>query len=449
LDALQHVAVRETLRRYDAETAIWDQPAEVKRIMAAWNQAVAEKKAEHEKAVAKAKVEGTKEPRLRLPKQPADPRSGWSPPAGLFNATVVPIRHLGVRGVLYYQGENNVFNRWTRYEHTFPGVPLSFRKAFGDEDLPFGCISQPGWGAFGTDPEVETVTGGYAIIRDIQRRALRDDPNAAMIATYPTGNSYIHPGEKFPVAEYASLWALAKVYGEEIVHRGNRFEKMTIKDGRAYVYFDTDPVVSERWKHIENNASWQVLPQPYQGKAPIEGFIIAGKDRRWFPAKAQEKRVDGTWTIEVWSDLVAEPVAVRYGWANWPTGNLVGRERLPVPTFRTDAWPIVEGVSYSEEAKRVAAEKIKAMQEQAKGLALDRRIRQMQIDLPHLEKELYKGDASGQLRSKLERITSIVNELRDDKWLSGALEREHPELVGQIELIGKQVEEIRAGLPPE
>ena len=391
LDGLEHVTVKETLRKYDAETATWDKPEEVKRMMAEWEKAVEEKKAEHARAVAKAKTEGKKEPRLRLPKEPTDPRSGWSPPAALFNATVVPIRHLGLRGVLYYQGENNVFGRWTRYEHTFPKVPLSFRKAFGDETLPFGCISQPGWGAFGTDPEVETVTGGYAMIRDIQRRALKGDPHAGMIATYPTGNSYIHPGEKFPVAEYASLWSLAKVYNEPIVHRGNHFEKMTIEKDKAYLYFDSDPVVYERWKHIENNASWQVIPQPRQGNAPIEGFIIAGKDRRWYPAKAREKRVDGTWSIEVWSDLVSEPVAVRYGWANWPTGNLVGRERIPIPTFRTDDWPIIEGVSYSDEAKKASNEKIKALQEEGKRQALDRKIRQMKLDLQALEEEYEKG----------------------------------------------------------
>ncbi len=192
LDGLQHVTVKESLRKYDAETATWDNPVEVKRIMAEWEQAVADKKADHEKAVAKAKAEGKKEPRQRLPKQPGDPRSGWSPPAALFNATVVPIRHLGVRGVLYYQGENNVFGRWTRYEHTFPMVPVSFRKAFGDENLPFGCISQPGWGTFGADPEVETVTGGYAMIRDIQRRALKGMPFGIMPAPDRNQSSILH-----------------------------------------------------------------------------------------------------------------------------------------------------------------------------------------------------------------------------------------------------------------
>lgn len=182
----------------------------------------------------------------------------------------------------------------------------------------------------------------------------------------------------------------------------------------------------------ENNASWQVLPQPYQGKAPIEGFIIAGKDRRWYPAKAQERRVDGTWTIDVWSDLVDEPVAVRYGWANWPTGNLVGRERLLVPTFRTDDWPIVEGVSHSPEAKKASDDKIKAMQEEGEKFALDRKLRQPQIDLPKLETELYRGDAKKQLESKLARIELILDELQKDPWLSQNLEKASPTAVEQV-----------------
>jgi sialate O-acetylesterase len=449
LDQLEHITVTETLRKYDAETAVWDQPTEVEKIMKAWQEEVDAKKSEHEKAIAKAKAEGKKEPRLRLPKAPGDPRNGWSPPAGLFNATIMPIKHLGVRGVLYYQGENNSFNGWTRYEQTFPSIPSSFRSAFGEPELPFGCISQPGWGTFGREPELETINGGYALIRDIQRRALKDDKNAAMIATYPAGNSYIHPGEKFPVAEYASLWALARVYEEPIVHRGNEFEKMTLKDGKAYLYFDSDPVVYERWKHIENNASWQVLPQPYQGKAPIQGFIIAGKDRRWYPAKARETKVDGTWTIEVSSDLVPEPVAVRYGWANWPTGNLVGRERLPIPTFRTDDWPLVEGVSYSDEARKAATDKIKALEEAARLQILDRKLRQLALDLPAVEAELHKGKVAAMVASKLDRIIATFAELENDKWLSNTLRSKHPELLEQAEELAVKVRELKSTLPSE
>ncbi len=442
LNQLDHITVQSSLEQYDAETAVWEKPVEIERIMRQWEDEKKRVTAEHAAKTEKAKADGKKAPRLRLPKRPADPRSGWSPPAGLFNATVWPIRHLGVRGVLYYQGENNNFMRWTRYEHTFPKIPISFRKAFGDESLSFGCISQPGWGTFGIDPELATVAEGYAIVRDIQRRAMANDPNADMIATYPSGNSYIHPAEKIPVAEYASLWALAKVYHAPIVHRANEYQSLTKKDERVFLHFDTDPVVHERWKHIENNAYWQVVPCPREGNADLQGFIIAGKDRRWFPAKAKHTRLDGTWTIEVWSDLVEDPVAVRYGWANWPTGNLVGRERLPLETFRTDDWPIPEGVSYSDEAKKAATDNLNQLRAKAKTQALDRRLRQMQLDLPKVEAELYKGDAAGELQSKIIRLELILGELLAPNATGRSIRRDNPQLLEQLEALRRQVQEL-------
>ena len=441
LDNIEGDLMETVLAEHDAQTAIWDDPKQVAGLMEEWEKACDTVRKEHVAKVAKA--EGKKEPRLRLPKKPGDARAGWSPPAGLFNATVMPIRQLGLRGVLYYQGENNNFMRWTRYESTFPKVPASFRKAFGDDTLPFGCISQPGWGTFGIEPELAAVAEGYAIIRDIQRRALKDDANAGMIATYPTGNSYIHPAEKLPVAEYASLWALARVYGKKVVHRGNQFTEMKKKDGKLFLFFDQDPVVHDRWKHIENNASWQVLPMPREGKAPILGFVIAGANRHWHPAKAQETKLDNQWCIELSSDLVKEPVAARYGWANWPTGNLVGRERIPVPTFRTDNWPIPEGMNYSPEAKQTSEGKIKALRETAQRQAMERRIAQMQIDLPALEQDLNKGDARAQIESKIRRMETLLNEFKTDSWLSRQLKEYDPHFAGKLEALRKTVSDLK------
>ncbi len=441
LDRIDSEIVRTVLRDYDVETAVWDDADQVKQIMADWEQACASKRIEHAKHTADAEALGKKKPRLRLPKKPGDPRSGWSPPAGLFNATIMPIHKLGIRGVLYYQGENQAFNRWTRYEHTFPQVVASFREAFDDEALPFGCISQPGWGNFGEDPELSTASGSYQVVRDIQHRALKNDPNGHLIATYPTGNSYIHPAEKLPVAEYASLWALAKVYGKPVVHTGSTYRQMKTKGAKAYLFFDNDPIVYDRWKHIEKNAYWQVLPCPREGNADFRGFIIAGADRRWYPAKAKHTRLDGVPSIEVWSDLVVEPVAVRYGWATWPTGNMVGRERLPMPTFRTDDWPLPVGVNYTPEAEAIAKKELGRLREVAERQALDRKIRQMQVDLPVLEKDLHLAknhSAKKLVQSKLNRLDTILDELQKDRWLSGQL-RKHQDLIEQIEAVRKAV----------
>jgi len=448
LDSIDSEIITTILKDYDTQTTTWEKTRNVEQIMADWEHACEQANVEHEKKVAQAKADGKKEPKLRLPKRPADPRSGWSPPAGLFNATIIPIRDLRIRGVLYYQGENNNFMRWTRYEYTFGKVVVSFRKAFADAELPFGCISQPGWGAFGMDPEVAAVAQGYAIIRDIQRRALAGDANAGMIATYPTGNSYIHPAEKLPVAEYASLWALANVYDKPVMHRGPTYREMKKKDGRLYLFFDVDPVVEGMINPDKEPPSWLVLPCARQGKAEFLGFIIAGEDRRWYPADAKHAKLDGKWCLEVWSDLVEDPVAVRYGWANWPTGNMVGRNRLPAPTFRTDDWPIPKGMSYDKQVREQCSEVLKQLTAEAGKQALDRKIRQIEMDLPILENELYLqklGSEKQLIESKIKRMESVLDELEEtDEWLSRRIKRNHPELVEKLKAAREAVEALKA-----
>ncbi len=53
---------------------------------------------------------------------------------------------------------------------------------------------------------------------------------------------------------------------------------------------------------------------------------------QWQWAKA---RIDGE-SVVVWSDSVADPVAVRYAWANNPTCNLWNGAGFPAASFRTD-----------------------------------------------------------------------------------------------------------------
>jgi sialate O-acetylesterase len=67
----------------------------------------------------------------------------------------------------------------------------------------------------------------------------------------------------------------------------------------------------------------------------LKGFIVAGEDKVWHEAKAEIKGKN----VEVVSDKVAKPVAVRYGWAKYPECNLYNKEGLPASPFRTDQWP--------------------------------------------------------------------------------------------------------------
>jgi sialate O-acetylesterase len=67
-------------------------------------------------------------------------------------------------------------------------------------------------------------------------------------------------------------------------------------------------------------------------ESELNGFTIAGADKVFHPAQA--KIADET--VVVNSPAAPQPVAVRYGWANVPVGNLYNRVGLPASPFRTD-----------------------------------------------------------------------------------------------------------------
>jgi sialate O-acetylesterase len=69
--------------------------------------------------------------------------------------------------------------------------------------------------------------------------------------------------------------------------------------------------------------------------SPIESFMICGDDHKWHWANAA---IDGN-DVVVSSPDVPKPIAVRYGWADNPFGNLYNGSNLPACPFRTDNFP--------------------------------------------------------------------------------------------------------------
>ena len=381
LDTIDTVVMKSVLKTHDTEVAAWDDIEQHAKDMTLIKETYFQRYLVNTQQRAAAKAAGKAIPELvGMPQTPTkDPRAGHSPPAGLFNGSVMPIKRLTIRGLLYYQGENQTLGtRWTRYEETFPRIAPSFRKTFGDDELPIGFIGQAGgMGPYGDDPELSVVRKGYQIVRDIQQRAVKNDPFSDFIAIYPTGDGAVHPMDKMPVAEYASLWALAKVYKKPLVHRGPLYDGMVKKGSSIHILFKADPLAGKA-----------ELPFAREGRrnAAIKGFIIAGEDQRWYPAQAREANLDGRRSIALSSKLVENPVAVRFGWAGWPVANLVGPDNLPVPTFRTDEWALPVGDDYTKEAARETNERLKKLQNVAEKQALDRKIRTMRSELSAMER---------------------------------------------------------------
>lgn len=68
----------------------------------------------------------------------------------------------------------------------------------------------------------------------------------------------------------------------------------------------------------------------------IDGFEVAGSDRKFF--RASVKVLYDERKLEVFSENVKEPVAVRYCFHNFMPGNTANQMELPIVPFRTDSW---------------------------------------------------------------------------------------------------------------
>jgi sialate O-acetylesterase len=276
---------------------------------------------------AEAKAKGKREPRrpnLKAYTNPADKGQ----PGGMFNGMIAPLAGFTLRGVLFYQGENNSFTvGWKPFPKTFPAVIAAWRKAFGDEKLPFGIIQIAGWSTRrGMKYDMNHHTN---IVREVQFLTWKRTPNTGLIVTFDTNSSRgIHPIRKLPVGERSARWALAAVYGAKgrgpdrrLEWRGPVYESMAIEKGKIIIGFE------------EGTNRGLVLARDDES-----GLYVAGSDREFHHARA---RVVKDNKLMVWSQEVAEPVAVRYAWSNLPAGALMNRRELPAYPFRTDTWPLV------------------------------------------------------------------------------------------------------------
>jgi sialate O-acetylesterase len=126
----------------------------------------------------------------------------------------------------------------------------------------------------------------------------------------------IHPRDKYNVASRLVRWALVKDYGMKFPYRSPEFKSLAIEGGKATVTLDCF------------GSSLRAFDV-----AEVRGFAVCGADRKWHWASA---KILGKDQVEVWSDAVAAPVAVRYAWADNPVCNLFSADGLPVTPFRTD-----------------------------------------------------------------------------------------------------------------
>jgi len=230
-------------------------------------------------------------------------------PTVLFNAMISPMAGYAIRGGLWYQGESNR-NEPEEYEKLMPGLIKNWRNEWGIGDFSFYyCQIAP-----------YDYGGGMnsAFLREAQFKASTALPNIGMACLMDVGEKHnIHPGDKRAAGERLAYLALAKTYSMSgFEYSGPVLNDMTVEGSVVKLTFD-------HANHGLNTFGKELV-----------NFEVAGKNKRFYPAKAFITRKG----ITLFSPSVAEPVAVRYAFEDFVVGELFNVEGLPASSFRTDDW---------------------------------------------------------------------------------------------------------------
>ena len=236
-------------------------------------------------------------------------------PTVLYNGMLVPLAPLSITGAIWYQGEQNS-PRGYEYRRLLPAIIASWRQLFEQGDFPFYIVQLPAFGPRSAQP----TDDGWADIRESQAVVADRVPHSCLAVSIDTGDaSSLHPGNKQPVGERLAFCALARHYGKGVADSGPTLAAVE----------RLPHSIRLRFKHIDGGLVAK--------GGELEGFAIAGDDRKWRWAEA---RIDGRAVI-VSSPAVPHPAQVRYAWQSDPTATLFNDAGLPAGPFRTDRWPLV------------------------------------------------------------------------------------------------------------
>jgi sialate O-acetylesterase len=231
-------------------------------------------------------------------------------PTFIYNAKIAPIIPYGLKGILWYQGENNT-KKPQGYVQLFSLLINDWRTRWGQGYLPFIFAQLSNYGIRSDSPQESSA----ALIREAQASCL-NLPNTAMVVNIDLGldDGDVHFKNKQECGERFADAALGMVYGKNILYQSPVYKAMRVEGKKIRIKFE----------NIPGGLITDDLAAP-------ASFAIAGANNQFVWASA---KIEGD-EVVVWSDPIAEPIAVRYGWADNPDCNLYSAKGLPVAPFRT------------------------------------------------------------------------------------------------------------------
>jgi sialate O-acetylesterase len=246
--------------------------------------------------------------------------------SALYNAHIAPLRQFSVRGVIWYQGENNTHSisgqtsdgpRFVTLMETLIGA---WRRQFDQPELPFLIVQLSMFGRGSSRQPEPNQPSPWSVIREAQASVAQRVPGTGFVASWDIGEKDdLHPRNKRPVGERLASLALHQVYGKPVATTGPRYAAHAVVEGKVRVSF------SEVGEGLAVRGD------------RLTGFAIAGEDRRFFWAEAVIEGKD----VVLSCPQVSRPVAVRFAYGDFWPASLFNQAGWPATPFRTDDWPLV------------------------------------------------------------------------------------------------------------
>jgi sialate O-acetylesterase len=243
------------------------------------------------------------------------PDEAHKAPTMLYNGMLAPLKNYGIKGVIWYQGCANK-GEAELYSRLQPEFVKMLRRMWCNNELPFYYAQIAGFQYTGSQ-NLEA-----ALIREAQLENSKIIPFSGMIVSMDCSDeTCIHPGKKKPIGDRFAYLALQKTYGMSGFDAVSPlYESHEIKGNVVYVKF-----TKTMWGGVG-----------HKGKSLV-GFELAGEDHKFYPAEACNHSKDSH-VIEVKSDMVPVPVAVRYAFRNYAPVSIYNTFGIPASPFRTDDW---------------------------------------------------------------------------------------------------------------
>ena len=272
----------------------------------------------------------------QLKRRPADIGAKVYPqtlPARIFDRKLHPIFPCTLKGVLWYQGENNADKTAVLYAEMLTALVGELRKNFCNPELPFYAVQLTSFRAKSNDVD---KTGYWPVVRAQQSAALMNIRNAHEAVILDLGESEdIHPICKQEVGRRLAKAALAETYKfADIKWKFPRAASAKVSGSAVTVTFaDTygklraEKLLPYHWVNRTSNLTAKLTPNSPDSE--VEGFALCDKNGKWHWANA---KIAGN-TVIVSSPLVPAPTAIRYAWQDNPNCNLVNQQNNPAHPF--------------------------------------------------------------------------------------------------------------------